>query len=129
MIAVRATVDHVIAAHAITKLYKNGRRPGDQPRASLYGVTSMDNRDQIYTDISSERDSQDAKWGNQHHSMPVWSAILTEECGEVAEASLQVAFHGEKEHLAHLREELVQVAAVAVHIIEKIDSDDWKRGT
>lgn len=89
----------------------------------------MTNRDQIFTDISIERDSQDAKWGNQHHSMPVWNAILAEECGEVAEASLQVAFHGEEEYLAHLREELVQVAAVAVHIIEKIDSDDWNRGT
>ena len=34
----------------------------------------------------------------------------------------------EEDHLAHLREELVQVAAVAVHIIEKIDNDDWVRG-
>ena len=89
----------------------------------------MSARDTIYTDISTERDSQDAKWGNQHHSVPVWSAILTEECGEVAQAALEVAFHGEEDRLAHLREELVQVAAVAVHIIEKIDADDWKRGS
>lgn len=88
----------------------------------------MTNRDQIFTDISAERDSQDAKWGNQFHSMPVWSAILTEECGEAAEGALRVEFHGEEDHLAHLREELVQVAAVAVHIIEKIDNDDWVRG-
>lgn len=88
----------------------------------------MSNREQIFNHISSERDSQDAKWGNQTHSMPIWSSILSEECGEVAEASLQVAFHGEEEYLAHLREELVQVAAVAVHIIEKIDSGDWIRG-
>lgn len=89
----------------------------------------MTNRDTIFNAIATERDAQDAKWGNQFHGMPVWSAILTEECGEVAEASLQVAFDGEAEYLAHLREELVQVAAVAVHIIEKIDSNDWKRGT
>lgn len=88
----------------------------------------MTNRDQIFADISTERDAQDAKFGNQIHSMPVWSAVLTEECGEVAEAALRVAFHGEHDHLAHLREELVQVAAVAVHIIEKIDSDNWTRG-
>lgn len=89
----------------------------------------MSTRDTIYTDISTERDSQDAKWGRQHHSMPVWSAILTEECGEVAQAALEVAFHGEDDRLAHLREELVQVAAVAVQMIEKIDNSDWKRGT
>lgn len=89
----------------------------------------MSIRENIYNDISVERDSQDAKWGNQRHSMPVWSAILTEECGEVAEAVLRVAFHGEGDHVTDLREELIQVAAVAVHIIEKIDSDDWVRGT
>lgn len=89
----------------------------------------MSNREAIYTNISGERDAQEAKWGNQHHSMPVWSAILTEECGEVAEAALRVAFHGEDDHLAHLREELVQVAAVAVQMIEKIDNSDWQRGT
>ncbi len=86
----------------------------------------MSDRDQIYREITGEREAQDAKWGNQHHSMPVWSAILSEESGEVAEASLRVEFYGEDE-LAHLREELVQVAAVAVHIIEKIDSGDWVR--
>lgn len=88
----------------------------------------MSNRNQIFSDVNDERDSQDAKWGSQFHSMPVWSAILTEECGEVAEAALRVEFHGETDHLAHLREELVQVAAVAIHMIEKIDSDHWVRG-
>lgn len=88
----------------------------------------MSKRENIYADISAERDSQDAKWGNQVHSMPIWSAILGEECGEVAEASLQVHWDGEAEYLNHLRAELVQVAAVAVHIIEKIDSGDWVRG-
>ena len=85
----------------------------------------MTEREHIYH-ATAERTAQDANWGNQVHSMPIWSAILGEECGEVAEASLRVEFYGE-EHLAHLREELVQVAAVAVHIIEKIDSGDWVR--
>lgn len=88
----------------------------------------MTTREKIYSEITTERDAQDAKWGSQLHSMPVWSAILTEECGEAAEGALRVEFHGEEDHLAHLREELVQVAAVAVHIIEKIDHDDWVRG-
>lgn len=89
----------------------------------------MTNKEKIFADITAERVAQDAKWGNQFHSMPVWSAILTEECGEVAEGALRVAFHGEDDHLTHLREELVQVAAVAVHIIEKIDNDNWRRGS
>ena len=87
----------------------------------------MTNRERIYSAITAERDAQDAKWGNQLHSMPIWSAILTEECGEVAQAALNVHWDGE-DRLAHLREELVQVAAVAVHIIEKIESGDWVRG-
>lgn len=87
----------------------------------------MTNRDHIYAEITAEREAQDAKWGNQIHSMPIWSAILGEECGEVAEACLQVHWDGE-DRLAHLREELVQVVAVAVHIIEKIDSGEWVRG-
>lgn len=90
----------------------------------------MSDRTKIYADINTERDSQDAKFGNQCLSLPVWNAILAEECGEVAEAILTVAFQGEEEgRLQHLREELVQVAAVAVHIIEKVDSGDWIRGT
>lgn len=88
----------------------------------------MTHRDSIYADITAERESQDAKWGNQVHSMPIWSAILTEECGEVAQAALQVHWPEGDDPLKHLREELVQVAAVAVHIIEKIDSGEWVRG-
>lgn len=91
-------------------------------------VCDVDVRQSIYSAISAERDAQDAKWGNQTHSMPVWSAILTEEVGEVAEAALRVHFDGEGADLSHLREELVQVAAVAVHILEKIETGDWVRG-
>src|SRR5690554_274091 len=85
---------------------------GGMPRPEDHEGQSVSNRDNIYADITAERDAQEAKWGNQYHSMPVWSSILTEECGEVAEAALRVEFHGEQDHLAHLREELVQVAAV-----------------
>lgn len=89
----------------------------------------MSEPDRIYLNITGEREAQDVKWGSQYHSMPIWSSILGEECGEVAEAALRVEFHGEQDNLAHLREELVQVAAVTEHIIEKIDDDDWVRGT
>jgi NTP pyrophosphatase (non-canonical NTP hydrolase) len=47
-------------------------------------------------------------------------AILTEEVGESAEAALDAHFYPDRS-LAHLREELIQVAAVAVAMVEHID--------
>lgn len=49
-----------------------------------------------------------------------------EECGEVAEACLQAEWQ-EPGGLQHLREELVQVAAVAVQMIEKLDTGEFIR--
>jgi hypothetical protein len=50
--------------------------------------------DEIFADISAERRRQDEKWGPQRHEWPVWSAILTEETGEVAQACLRALAHG-----------------------------------
>lgn len=57
----------------------------------------------------------------------MWAAILAEESGEVAEACLQAHW---QEHggLNHLREELVQAAAVAIQMLEKLDSGDYVPG-
>lgn len=83
-------------------------------------------REQIYQDVDDERDRQEARFGSQFHSWPVWSAILSEECGEVAQASLHAhwgdSFAADDPRLAHLREELIQVAAVAIQMVEKIDA-------
>jgi NTP pyrophosphatase (non-canonical NTP hydrolase) len=79
--------------------------------------------DRIFENIAHERCRQDELWGTQRHDWPVWSAILTEETGEVAEAALRVHF-GHDIDLDHLREELIQVAAVAVHMVERIDAGD-----
>lgn len=81
-------------------------------------------RDRIFRDIDDERYRQEQKFGSQRHSWPIWSAILSEECGEVAEACLRAHWDGNAD-LGHLREELVQVAAVAVQVIEKIDSGEY----
>lgn len=87
----------------------------------------MADRAAIYGDIDAERDRQEATWGPQLHSWPVWAAILGEESGEVAEACLQAHWQ-EDGGLAHLREELVQVAAVAVQMLEKLDNGDFLPG-
>jgi NTP pyrophosphatase (non-canonical NTP hydrolase) len=84
-------------------------------------------RTHLYRDIDAERDRQDARFGRQIHSWPVWSAVLAEECGEVAQACLQAQWQ-EPGGLEHLREELIQVAAVAVHMLEKLDAGEYIAG-
>ena len=55
--------------------------------------------------IQLERNAQDAKWGEQHHSDEKWLTILLEELGEAAKAVLE-------ENDGALLAEAVQVAAV-----------------
>ena len=73
----------------------------------------------VLASVVDERLRQATKWGPQHHSYFKWLAILTEEVGEVAKAILE---HHANEDATLIREELVQVAAVAVAAIEDIDS-------
>ncbi len=61
--------------------------------------------------VSDERDRQDAKWGVQRHEANMWLAILMEELGEAARATL------EGDPVGYV-DELVHVAAVAVAAIE-----------
>jgi NTP pyrophosphatase (non-canonical NTP hydrolase) len=76
---------------------------------------------QVLDDIQDERERQDQKWNDP----PDWSnfddatrfAVLFEETGEVARAYLENGPASEQ-----LREELVQVAAVAVKWIERLDA-------
>lgn len=87
------------------------------PRASLPGYRVS--RFPIFTEISSERNRQDAKWGGtpgvDRRDDHTYAAVLGEECGEVCKAWL------ERDTVA-LRLELVQVAAVAVAWIEELDN-------
>lgn len=81
-------------------------------------MTSTPVRQAIYREIEAERRRQDAKHGppipGQHrHGHYTWSAILSEEVGEINRALLQ-------DDLPALREELVQTAAVAVAWLEFI---------
>lgn len=75
--------------------------------------------DLIVEEIFAERVRQDAKWGEQDHTPSRWLDILMEEVGEYAKAILPLAFGGGS--LAEAREEMVQVAAVAIAAIESID--------
>ena len=67
----------------------------------------------ILANIKNERKKQDEKWGEQNHNIYKWLAILGEEVGEVNKAALE----GKKNEII---EELIQVGAVAVAMIESI---------
>ena len=73
---------------------------------------SITYREIIYERITTERERQDEKWGSDRRpdSEP-WVAILTEEVGEVARATLE---------RKDLEEELIQVAAVCVAWLEAL---------
>lgn len=95
----------------------------------------------VLIEVRVERERQDEKWGEQNHDNGTWSLILGEEFGESCEAALDVRFKDnwtvedhfasdnpeamiasrKAEQVAHLRDELIQVAAVAVAWVENID--------
>jgi NTP pyrophosphatase (non-canonical NTP hydrolase) len=68
----------------------------------------------VVEDIEIERKRQDEKWGVQNHNLVKWSVILGEETGEVCKAALE-------NDMSSMRDELIQVAAVAIAAIECID--------
>jgi hypothetical protein len=85
--------------------------------------------------IAEERHYQDQKWGGANHDRKLtfaeWSLILGREVGEAMDAIGRVHWPHDRDpertylsKLMHLRSELVQVAAVAVAIVEVIDTTD-----
>ena len=80
----------------------------------------------VYDEIRAERVRQDAIWGAQMHSLFVYVVVLAEECGEVARAVHDLRFAGGARQ--SLRDELIQVAATAVQIVERMDGGriEWE---
>ena len=79
------------------------------------------NIQEVLQEVAKERQRQDAKWGVQRHNPLTWLAILGEEVGEVNKAVLENIFS--KKGLENYREELIQVAAVAVAAIESLGDE------
>lgn len=78
----------------------------------------------ILEEVLDERDRQDTKWGKQDHDPAWWMTILGEEFGEACEAALQASFGGDDgpdRPWSDYREELIQIAAVAVAAAECLD--------
>lgn len=74
--------------------------------------------------VLAERCRQDAKWGEQNHDPFTYLAVLAEEVGELSQAALHARFGGPAS--AGLRAEAVQVAAVALAIVECLDRGKWR---
>lgn len=88
------------------------------------GVHLIDARSRVKAtavlDVLTERFSQYELWGEQNHTPSVWACILTEEVGGFCKAALKDKF-GDRRNKHGLRREAVQVAAVALAIVEFID--------
>lgn len=75
--------------------------------------------ERVSKQVKLERANQDMKWGQQNHDPVWWMSILGEEVGESQKAVLESSF-GDKPW-SEYREELVQVAAVAMAAIQCLD--------
>lgn len=74
----------------------------------------------VFFDIAAERHHQDQKFGDQSNRTPEdWAIILGEEYGEVCRAIMEGGWH--LDDYSKYREEMIQVAAVAVAAVEYLD--------
>lgn len=79
--------------------------------------------------IKEERVRQDKLYGEQNHALERWVAILGEEFGEVCKEVCEIGYAQNSEykkgleafHRQQLKDELIQVAAVCVAILEAMD--------
>ena len=80
--------------------------------------------------VIAERIKQDQKWGEQNHSAEIWMAILGEEFGEACQALLADTFGRKNQREKKpemMRDEIVQVAAVAIAILEWMNRSGYGR--
>lgn len=73
--------------------------------------------ERLSLEVVNERYNQYAKWGRQTHSTDRWISILVEEVGELARAFNESDYR-------NAEEEAIQVAAVALAILEGLVSRD-----
>lgn len=82
----------------------------------------------VLWEVAQERLRQEKLWGEQNHTQMIWLGILAEEFGEAAQQINELHFRAQhltdclpKERRQLVRDELIQVAAVAVAMIESLD--------
>jgi NTP pyrophosphatase (non-canonical NTP hydrolase) len=116
-----ADVESVIRQKLLAVALARGR-PGKTPLVAVStSNASREVQTQLLVSIMAERARQDAMWGEQNHDAEKWLTILGEEFGEACKAALE----GDR---SALREELVQVAAVACAAMECLDRNTKRKG-
>lgn len=83
----------------------------------------------ILEEVRKERIAQDSRFGwPRIHEPSWWLAILSEEFGEFARDVVEREFE-EGRYTDNMRNELIQVAAVAIAAIEDLDHqyDEWEK--
>lgn len=91
----------------------------------------MNEQQHAISEIISERNRQDAKWGQQNHYPQFWTGILGEEFGELCEAVNETVFDNGKNAkpkggYENMRKEAVHVAAVAIGFLECLERNKNK---
>jgi len=84
----------------------------------LYCFGNRDSKvNNISIDICKELKNQENKWGIQNHDPYKWMSILMEEVGEASKAILE-------QNLENYKEELIQVATVAISAIDSLERNE-----
>ena len=93
-------------------------------KAIMHNIEGMDYErlKRALNEVGWEREMQFVKWGDQNLNNYQWLAVLTEEVGELAQAALHDEFGGKA--AGTLRDELIQVAAVAVQWLEMLEESE-----
>ena len=85
---------------------------------------------ELLTQIEDERRRQLDKFGVQNHVPAMWTVILGEEYGEACKEALEARFAKTEvlaaERLVNFRAEMIQVAAVAIAMIESLDRNEME---
>jgi len=93
----------------------------------------------ILTEVHKERQRQNDKWGVQDHNAVEWIAILTEEVGEASKEAVDFHFENgstidpeanhemQQQRIKNYRKVCVQIAAVAVQMVESLDRQTKNR--
>ena len=77
----------------------------------------------VLTLIRQERESQDDKWGPQHHDGEEWSMILVEEIGEWAGEQLKEANEGMSREVWDILHEIYKLGDVRAR--EWVETHNW----
>ena len=81
----------------------------------------------IIDQILYERSMQDEKWGEQNHNPAEWMSILIKKVVEASKEALENNSNPYTTNLRKYRHEMIQVAAVALSMIECLDRDNYRK--